>query len=62
MVEGLSKKQGGDAVSWKGRDPAGRIVNFEADQQDGLVGMMIPVRVTEAKKHSLLGERNGASW
>ena len=62
LVEGHSKKQGGDATSWKGRDPSGRIVNFFMKEEDGLVGLMVPVRVTEAKKHSLVGERNGEPW
>ncbi|QGY41060.1 tRNA (N6-isopentenyl adenosine(37)-C2)-methylthiotransferase MiaB [Pseudodesulfovibrio cashew] len=62
FIEGLSRKQDGGDIWWKGRDPAGRIVNVAMPEQDGLVGMMVPVRIVEAKKHSLLGERTGEPW
>ena len=62
FIEGLSRKQSGDGLWWKGRDPAGRIINVQIDQKDGLIGMMVPVRITEAKNHSLLGERIGTPW
>ncbi|BCS87306.1 tRNA (N6-isopentenyl adenosine(37)-C2)-methylthiotransferase MiaB [Pseudodesulfovibrio sediminis] len=62
FIEGLSRKQDGDATSWKGRDPAGRIINVPMEQQSGLVGMMVPVKIKEAKKHSLNGERVGEPW
>lgn len=62
LIEGLSRKQEGAGVSLKGRDPAGRIVNVLMDEAEGLIGMMIPVRITEAKKHSLMGERIGDPW
>ena len=54
--------QDGDAVSWKGRDPAGRIVNVSMAETVGLTGMMVPVKIVEAKKHSLVGERTGEPW
>ncbi len=62
FIEGLSRMQDGGTTSWKGRDPAGRIVNVATDEGGDLVGMMVPVRITEAKKHSLVGERNGEPW
>ncbi|NDV20183.1 tRNA (N6-isopentenyl adenosine(37)-C2)-methylthiotransferase MiaB [Pseudodesulfovibrio sp. JC047] len=62
FIEGLSRKQGTNLTSWKGRDLAGRIVNVEMHEQSGLVGMMVPVRIVEAKKHSLNGERIGELW
>ncbi len=62
FVEGLSRKQGAVDTWWKGRDPAGRIVNFLMPDDNGLVGMMVPVCITEAKKHSLVGERVGEPW
>jgi tRNA-2-methylthio-N6-dimethylallyladenosine synthase len=62
LVEGLSRIQDAGTTSWKGRDPAGRIVNVNADTGDDLVGMIMPVRVTEAKKHSLVGERIAMPW
>jgi tRNA-2-methylthio-N6-dimethylallyladenosine synthase len=62
FIEGLSRMQDGDGVSWKGRDPAGRIVNVSMTENAGLTGMMVPVRIVEAKKHSLVGERTGEPW
>ncbi|WP_338667001.1 tRNA (N6-isopentenyl adenosine(37)-C2)-methylthiotransferase MiaB [Pseudodesulfovibrio methanolicus] len=62
FMEGLSRMQDGDAVSWKGRDPAGRIVNVSMAETAGLTGMMVPVKIVEAKKHSLVGERTGEPW
>ena len=62
FIEGLSRMQDGNAVSWKGRDPAGRIVNVAMAETAGLTGMMVPVKIVEAKKHSLVGERTGEPW
>ena len=62
FIEGLSRMQDGNAVSWKGRDPAGRIVNVSMAETAGLTGMMVPVKIVEAKKHSLVGERTGEPW
>jgi len=62
LIEGLSRKQDENTTSWKGRDPAGRIVNAVMDETEGMVGLMVPVKITEAKKHSLNGERTGESW
>ncbi|WP_041915680.1 tRNA (N6-isopentenyl adenosine(37)-C2)-methylthiotransferase MiaB [Pseudodesulfovibrio mercurii] len=62
FIEGLSRMQEGDALSWKGRDPAGRIVNVSVAESGDLVGRMVPVRIVEAKKHSLVGERTGEPW
>jgi tRNA-2-methylthio-N6-dimethylallyladenosine synthase len=62
LVEGLSRIQDAGTTSWKGRDPAGRIVNVNADTGDDLVGRIMRVRITEAKKHSLVGERIAMPW
>jgi len=62
FIEGKSRMQDGDGTWWKGRDPAWRIVNVRMDEADGLIGKMVPVRITEAKKHSLVGERIGNPW
>lgn len=62
LVEGKSRKQGDEGHHWRGRDSAGRVVNFRYDFDGDLEGMMVPVRVTEAKKHSLVGERTGEPW
>lgn len=61
LVEGRSKMQDSDVHCWKGRDEAGRIVNFPA-QGDDLTGKMARVRILAAKKHSLLGEIRGDVW
>ncbi|GAB7022520.1 tRNA (N6-isopentenyl adenosine(37)-C2)-methylthiotransferase MiaB [Salidesulfovibrio brasiliensis] len=61
LVEGKSRRQEDSAVSWRGRDPAGRVVNFTS-RRDGLTGMIVPVRIAQAKKHSLVGERTGEPW
>ncbi|WP_026167444.1 tRNA (N6-isopentenyl adenosine(37)-C2)-methylthiotransferase MiaB [Desulfovibrio oxyclinae] len=61
LVEGRSRKQEGDGVSWRGRDAAGRVVNFTS-RRESLTGRIVPVRIVEAKKHSLTGERTGEPW
>jgi len=62
FIEGLSRMQDDGPTWWKGRDPAGRIVNVPLADGDGLMGMMVPVRIIEAKKHSLVGEKAGSPW
>jgi tRNA-2-methylthio-N6-dimethylallyladenosine synthase len=62
FIEGLSRKQEEDNTSWKGRDPAGRIINVYMDESEGMVGLIVPVKIIEAKKHSLNGERTGEPW
>jgi len=62
FIEGLSRVQDDGQTWWKGRDPAGRIVNVPLDEHGPLVGMMVPVRIVEAKKHSLVGEKAGTPW
>ncbi len=62
LIEGPSRKQDAGALSWRGRDPAGRTVNLAHDGGADLTGKMVPVRLVEAKKHSLVGEKAGASW
>lgn len=53
LVEGPSPKAPGRLT---GRTPHHRIVHFDAGG-DGLVGRYVPVRITRAQAHSLLGER-----
>ncbi len=61
LVEGLSRKPHGTMPCWRGRDLGGRIVNFDFDTTD-LIGKIVPVTITEAKKHSLWGEASGSPW
>ncbi len=51
LVEGRSKQSAQDVT---GRTRSNKIVNFEGDL--GLVGKLIPVRITNAFAHSLRGE------
>jgi tRNA-2-methylthio-N6-dimethylallyladenosine synthase len=60
-VEGLSRKSQDATLCWRGRDLGGRIVNFRSETRD-LVGKIIPVTITGAKKHSLWGEVSGSPW
>lgn len=61
LVEGRSKMQDGGAVSWRGRDEGGRIVNFSWSGP-ALTGKMVHVTIMASKKHSLLGEIRGEPW
>ncbi len=60
LVEGESVKQDPAAArSWRGHDAHGRVVNFRfaGPQPEGdLAGVLVAVRIQEAKKHSLRGE------
>lgn len=65
LFDGPSKMQSGEAVFWCGRDSGGRIVNVPLhgdDQGTDLSGLILPVRIVEAKKHSLIGEKAGDAW
>ncbi|MES9995457.1 tRNA (N6-isopentenyl adenosine(37)-C2)-methylthiotransferase MiaB [Desulfovibrio aminophilus] len=62
LIEGPSRKQDGGEPFWRGRDPAGRTVNVAHGGEADLSGKMIPVRLVEAKKHSLIGEKAGVPW
>jgi len=53
LLEGASRKNFGVGETWQGRDPYGVPVNITLSAGDGKIGDLLPVRVTEAKKHSL---------
>ena len=53
LVDGPSR-HGGDQQ--QGRCPAHRVVNFSASEP-AVPGTLVPIRVTDAQPHSLLGER-----
>ncbi|MDM8214976.1 tRNA (N6-isopentenyl adenosine(37)-C2)-methylthiotransferase MiaB [Desulfovibrio piger] len=66
LIEGESRRDGGSEGlrSWQGRDPYGALVHVglpSAEDAD-MTGRMVRVRLTEAKKHSLLGQQAGAPW
>ncbi len=52
LVEGPDRSGGPGRLT--GRSRGGRIVNF--DGEDSLIGTIVKVRVTEGKKHSVVGE------
>lgn len=65
LIEGESRRDGGNdgLRSWQGRDPYGALVHVGLPSADGdMTGRMVRIRLTEAKKHSLLGQQAGASW
>ena len=65
LIEGESRRNGTEEKRWQGRDPYGALVHVtpaEAASGDITAGRMVRVRLTEAKKHSLLGRQTGASW
>lgn len=62
LLEGASrKKDGEDAAteSWQGRDPWGDAVNVSLPAGIGKPGLIVPVIIVTAKKHSLIGELRG---
>ncbi len=64
LLESESKRQDGDgAVSWRGRDEGGRVVNVTLPLAAGdVAGRLLAVEITEAKKHSLRGEAVSEPW
>ena len=56
LLEGTSRKQDSEGgESWQGRDPWGDTVNVVLPSGTGAVGQLVPVRITAARKHSLIG-------
>lgn len=62
LLEGKSRRQESEGTSWRGRDPHARVVNVAVSSYDVAEGSIVPVRILEAKKHSLIGERAGEPW
>ena len=56
LIEGKSRKQHGRGISWQGRDPYGTMVNISLEQDRDYMGQMLPVHITNAKRHSLVAE------
>ncbi len=64
LLEDMSKKsqsQEGE-VFWQGRDPHGVTVNVSLAQGLGQCGLMLPVQLTSAKRHTLMGKQAGNPW
>ncbi len=64
LLEDMSKKsESSDGeVFWQGRDPHGVTVNVSLPQGLGKCGLMLPVQLVSAKRHTLMGEQAGAPW
>lgn len=62
LLEGASRKQSDSGESWQGRDPYGFTVNVTLPEGVGSTGKIVPVRIIESKKHSLVGEQVGDLW
>ncbi|UZP68690.1 tRNA (N6-isopentenyl adenosine(37)-C2)-methylthiotransferase MiaB [Desulfovibrio mangrovi] len=64
LFEGMSKKPGGDEQNeaWQGRDVFGQLVHVTLPSGSAMAGKIMPVTITEAKKHSLIGEKAGEPW
>lgn len=66
LLEARSRKQDEGLPFWRGRDEAGRVVNLRLDESGAggreLAGLMVRVRIVEAKNHSLVGEKVGQPW
>ncbi len=57
LLEGISRKQDSEqGESWQGRDPWGDTVNVVLPAGTGMAGELLPVRITTARKHSLIAE------
>ncbi|SDN60328.1 tRNA-2-methylthio-N6-dimethylallyladenosine synthase [Desulfonauticus submarinus] len=54
LIETISKRQGGTNLHFRGRDLWNRVVNIESSRD--IRRELVKVRITEAKKHSLVGE------
>jgi len=53
LLEGPGRKPSSAGEAWQGRDPYGAPVNIVLPAGSGSPGALVPVRITEAKKHSL---------
>jgi tRNA-2-methylthio-N6-dimethylallyladenosine synthase len=62
LVEGPGSRENGGVLTWRGREPGGRVVNFVPPDAGDLTGMMVAVHVREVKKHSVYGEVVDKPW
>ncbi len=61
LLESQSKKDSDKDTeeSWQGRDPHGVTVNVPLVKGLGKAGLLVPVRIVTAKKHTLVGQKEG---
>ncbi len=64
LLEDMSKKSESSEgqVFWQGRDPHGVTVNVSLPEGFGKSGLMLPVHIVKAKRHTLVGEQAGEAW
>jgi len=63
LIENPSPKESqGPEPSWQGRDPYGAPVHVELPPMTDHTGRMVRVRISQAKKHSLMAQRLGEPW
>ncbi|WP_415713312.1 tRNA (N6-isopentenyl adenosine(37)-C2)-methylthiotransferase MiaB [Maridesulfovibrio sp.] len=65
LLERPSKRQETGGMSWRGKDPGGRVVNVYFagyGEEQKLGGKLVKVKITEAKNHSLVGAKVGEPW
>ncbi|QCC86194.1 tRNA (N6-isopentenyl adenosine(37)-C2)-methylthiotransferase MiaB [Desulfovibrio desulfuricans] len=63
LIENPSPKESqGPEPSWQGRDPYGAPVHVELPPLADHTGRMVRVRISQAKKHSLMAQRLGEPW
>ena len=55
----ISRSEDAATESWQGRDPWGDAVNVSLPAGIGKPGLIVPVAIVIAKKHSLIGELRG---
>ncbi|MDE5833054.1 MAG: MiaB/RimO family radical SAM methylthiotransferase, partial [Desulfovibrio sp.] len=55
LIEARSPRQVAGKISWQGRDPYGVAIHLELSDPNP-AGKVVRVRITAAKKHSLIGE------
>lgn len=56
LFERTSRRQDHDGTAWQGRDPHNYVVNITLPDDSRLAGQTRPVRIIEAKRHTLNGE------
>jgi tRNA-2-methylthio-N6-dimethylallyladenosine synthase len=62
LLEGRSRRQEAGKTSWQGRDPYGVPVHLVLPGNMDYTGKMVPVIITQSKKHALAAQQAGGLW
>ncbi|MDR2745465.1 MAG: tRNA (N6-isopentenyl adenosine(37)-C2)-methylthiotransferase MiaB [Desulfovibrio sp.] len=62
LIEGRSRRQEAGKISWQGRDPYGVPVHLVLSGDTDYTGKMVPVIITQSKKHTLMAQQAGGLW